>query len=750
MNDEAQPGVQGLTRRGFLKGAALGAVVVGAAGSGLTACAPAQDTKPADSNGATPPGGAGAFEPTPLNPQDYDYTKNTIDDFSKSTLFSEWKLGPLTIKHRMVKSAAFQLAFLRGIPEEYIGYYERMAKGGVDMIWVEDFANIWSVTASPGMKKDIEAYDVKGLLDALHSAGAHVGYQFDTMGSPIGPLDYHAPFIGNYSTEEVKQWVQDLGGIGKKLQDLGFDAFELNFAANNVGQSFLSRARNNRTDEYGPQSLENRTRFAVEVIKAIKEACGKDFVVQVLMNGIEENDVKLGDSSLYTSVEENKAIAKILEEAGADSLHVRLGPGGQHIAQFANDLYFSARGFEGTTGYGTMFDFSRHFQGKLRANHSGCGMMIDVAAEIKSAVSIPVGAATYMDPAQAPDYFEAALSEGKLDFLVMNRPLCVDTEYVNKLREGRIDEIAPCTRCLHCFFDSDKSGKLMEHCRVAAVNWRAFGEDMPEGYDPKPGEGSKKVMVIGGGPAGMEAARIAGMRGYDVTLYEKNGSLGGMLSSAESIKGPHENLSRLATYLTKQQEVNGVNVVTGKEVDADLIKAEAPDVVILAVGGIRPPLSLSASGKTKVYGFSDAIGAELGEDVTILGSNCQAVDMAVYLLSQGKNITIVTPDPIEAFEKGHSVNVRGFVQTAINARGTRIWPQASVVSVDDGTITIKSEAGLEETIACDSVVDVSDMQPNTTLIDGLAGVTAIAVGDCKDPWNISEAISASNLAARNI
>lgn len=740
----------GISRRNFLQGLAVGAVgagtfALGGCGGTPQASTPSGDAKGDAASNPKPDSGSGSE----LNPQDYSYTSNSIDDFSKTTLFSDWQLGPIALHHRMVKSAAFQLAFMKNNPDEYISYYERMAKGGVEMIWIEDFANLWDYTASP-LKQDYGVYDVKGLLDALHAAGAHVGYQFDTMGSAIGPLDFTENFIGKYSTDEVKEWEQVIIGIAERLHGDGFDAFELNFAANNMGQSFLSRARNDRTDEYGAQSLENRTRFAVEVIQGVKNACGKDFVVQVLINGIEANDKAVGADSLYTSVEETKAIAKVLEDAGADSLHVRLGPCGQHIAQFASELYFAVRGQEGSNGFGNRFDFSRHYQGMLRADHSGCGLMIDVASEIKSAVSIPVGAATYMDPAQAPDYFEEALSEGKLDFLVMNRPLCVDPEYVNKLREGRIDEIAPCTRCLHCFYDPDKDGKLLEHCRVNAANWRAYGEDMPEGYVPNPADGSKSIMVIGGGPAGMEAARIAAQRGYDVTLYEKNASLGGLLSSAEAIKGPHENLTRLSSYLAREQEVEGVNVVTGKEVDAAFIEQEAPDAVILAVGGLRKDPEFSATGGTQVFSFGDVVGAEMGEHVAVLGSNCQAVDVAIYLLSLGKNVTIVTPDPLEAFEKGHSVNMRHFVETAINARGTRIWPAATVKEVGDGELTFTSEAGVDVTIACDAVVDMHDMQPNTALVDGLSGIQSIAVGDCADPYNIAEAIAAANLAARSI
>ena len=690
---------------------------------------------------------AEAVKSNSLNPQDYDYTSNSIADFTKTKLFSEWKLGPLTLKHRMVKSAAFQLAFMRNNPDEYISYYERMAKGGVEMIWVENFANMWDMTASP-MKHPYENIDVKGLLDRLHAAGAYVGTQFDTMGAPIGPLDYTGPFLGNYTTEEVKGWIEVIIGMAKRLCDDGFDGFELNFAANNVGQSFLSRARNNREDEYGPQSMENRTRFGVEVVKGIKEACGKDFIVQVLINSVEENDLNLGDNEAFSSIEEVKEMAKIFEAAGADSLHLRQGPGGQHIAQFSPDLYFCARGLEGTNGYGNKFDFSQHFQGLARGNHSGCGFGIDIAAEVKKAVSIPVGTVSYIDPAHAPDYFEKALEDGKVDFFIMNRPLCVDPQYVNKLREGRIDEIAPCTRCMHCFFDSDRDGKLMEHCRVNATSWRAYGEDMPEGFEPTPAAQAKKVMVIGGGPAGMEAARIAAQRGHDVTLYEKADALGGTLGFASAVKGPHENLDRLSAYLARQQEICGVKVVLGTEVTREIIEAEKPDVAILAVGAKRPELIASAG--VKVVSVEDVLGAQLGAKVVVLGSNCHAVDAALYLMDQGKKVTIVTPAPKAAFEKGHSVNVRGFIETGMKAAGTRIWSAVKDVVVGENGVSFVSEAGFAIDVACDAVVDASDCLANTALIKGLEGIEAIAIGDCKIPYNIAAAISDGNLVARGI
>ena len=755
-----------VSRRQFVEGAMLGATAAGALGvvRDARAATVASDTKDVAASArkatgtASTAGGTadarGIGSPVDLNPQDYDYTGCSITDFSKTTLFSNFSIGKFTFHHRMVKSAAFQLAFFANNPDEYFAYYERMAKGGVECIWIEDAANFWDMTASP-LKQDFDLYDWQGLTDALRADGAvMIGYQFDTMGAPIGPLDYTAPFVGDYTTEEVRGWQQAVIQLAQKLQANGFDAIELNMAANNVGQSFLSRVRNNRTDEYGPQTLESRTRWAVETIRGIKAACGDDFVVQALINGVEENDDDLGNDAGFTTIEETQAIARILQDAGVDSLHVRIGPGYTHIAQFAGDLYFCARGLEGMDSRSGRLDFSRHFQGLVRGDHSGCGLAIDIAAKVREAVTIPVGAATYMDPAQAPDYFEDALASGKLDFLMMNRPLCVDPAYVNKLREGRIDEIAPCTRCLHCFYDPDKNGTVaFEHCRVNAANWRAYGPTMPEGYDPAPAEKPLRVMVAGGGPAGMEAARVAAQRGHEVTLYERADELGGLLPIAEAIKGPHENLGRLATYLARELEVCGVKVVTGTEVTPDLVDAEKPDVVIQATGGVEPAHALTSTTGTKVATFADVPGLGAGHRVVVLGGSARAVDTATYLLATGNAVTIVTPDPMELFEKGHSVNVRGFVRNALTSNGVRIWPGATDVAVGDGVVTFTdTDAGVTREVPADVVVDMSDLVADTSLADALAGtgVKAVAVGDCADPWNIAEAILSANLAARAI
>ena len=390
-----------------MKGVAAGVVGLGAASLGTSTAEAAEKASAHIAREGEEAGQLIASAPV-INPQYDDFRTCSITDFSQSALFSEWQLGKFTFHHRMVKSSALQLAFLRMNPDEYINYYKRMADGGVEMIWIEDFMDIWPSSGGPNfMKQSIDAYDVKGLVDTLHAAGATLGYQFGTMGSAVGPMVYTTPFLGNYDTDAVKKWIEDTITMGVTLKENGFDAFELNLAGNNLGQSFLSYVRNNREDEYGPQSIENRCRFAAEIIKGVKEKCGEDFIVQCLINGVEENDTKIGNNMGFNTIEDTIAIAKELEKAGADSIHLRIGPASEHICQFAGELYFSARGFEGYTGNGGRFDFDKHFGGLVRGNNYGVGLTLDIAAAVKANVNIPVGCATYNDPAQAPDLFNS-------------------------------------------------------------------------------------------------------------------------------------------------------------------------------------------------------------------------------------------------------------------------------------------------------------------------------------------------------
>ena len=515
--------------------------------------------------------------------------------------------------------------------------------------------------------------------------------------------------------------------------------------------------------KYGIGSIENRARFITEIIEGVKKECGPDFNMQILINCIEENDnisnnptMMTLDSAVTTphtlamTMEEGIAAAKLFEQAGCDSMHLRLGPLGHHVAQFGADLYFILNGIEGCTGFGTQYDFSKNWQGMLIGNTSGCGIGLNVAAEYKKVLSIPCGVVTYNDPAHAPDFFEQALEDGKADFFLMTRPLTVDMEYVNKLKEGRIDEIAPCTRCLHCHIGSNEANAQMAYCRVNALTQRVMREGGPATYELEPAATPKKVMVIGGGPAGMEAARIAAARGHNVTLYEKRGALGFMLDFAASVKGPHENLADLKNYLIRQLELNGVEVKTGTEVTQELINSEAPDAVILAAGGLRDTLTVDGDGSAPVVEMDNFMFTEMGDNVIVYGSNAQAFDAALWLTVHKKNVTIVTPNPASEFDMQQSQHAMRMMTTALYALGVKSYPQSAIKTVSGNVATLTLDTGVEMNIKCDAIVNGADMLPNTSLVDGIDCKEVYTIGDCANPFNIALAIRGGNDAGRAV
>ncbi len=685
-----------------------------------------------------------------INPQldESEFRSNTKQ---LTTLFSPLTIGSMEISNRMVKSAAGSATYLVGLTDELLTYYVNLAKGGVSLIYVETISAL-EIPEGGSYDADTLAFGQK-LVDECHKYGAKMGYQMSGFGMGENEMtidDIHA---------KQARFVE----VTKGLQQLGFDCVELNCAGFNMPAHFLSRFHNSRTDEYGIGSIEDRARFITEIIEGVKQECGPDFNIQILINCIEENDnisnnptMMTLDSAVTTphtlamTMEEGIAAAKLFEKAGCDSMHLRLGSLGHHVAQFGADLYFILNGIEGCTGFGTQYDFNKNWQGMLIGNTRGCGIGLNVAAEYKKALSIPCGVVTYNDPAHAPDFFEQALEDGKADFFLMTRPLTVDAEYVNKLKEGRIDEIAPCTRCLHCHIGSNEANAQFAYCRVNALTQRVMREGGPATYELEPAKTAKKVMVIGGGPAGMEAARIAAARGHNVTLYEKRGTLGFMLDFAANVKGPHENLADLKNYLIRQLELNNVEIKTGTEVTQDLIASEAPDAVILAAGGLRDTLTVDGDGSAPVVELDNFMFTEMGDNVIVYGSNAQAFDAALWLTVHKKNVTIVTPNPASEFDMQQSQHAMRMMTTALYALGVKSYPQSAIKTVSGNVATITLDSGVEMNIKCDAIVNGADMLPNTKLVDGIACKEVYTIGDCATPFNIAMAIRGGNDAGRAV
>lgn len=686
------------------------------------------------------------------------------------------------MKNRIVKSCAgseMQKSF-DWPSDTSLGYYEQFAKGGVGMICFETStvipkakgtgSNAAVPTGIVMYSLDISTDDGipahKAIADDIHKYGTPIIAQmYDMMmanGASSSLMDNQPlePSFANghmQTTKEVQYEQKCFIDAAERYYKAGFDGVEINCSCNHYFSTYLSRSANyERTDQYSGASIENRARIVTEIIEGIRKRCGKDFIVQVLFSGVEENVRTLGENEKCTTMDEACELAKLFEKAGASSLHIRSEAYGHHCGGFMPDVMHIPE--DGYTGYASVMDYSQHFNGSVLGQYDGVAALLNVAAKIKSAVSIPVGAVGSMDPRLAPDLLNNAIIDGKLDFMLMTRPLMADPEIANKLKAGKRDEVAPCTHCMTCFVAPFDFGQPM-YCRVNPAITRAFSEDMPEGYDPTPAKTPRKVMVIGGGPSGMEAARIAAQRGHKVTLYEKDKDLGGTMNLTAWIKGPHEKIADHKAYLIRQMELNNVTVVKGKTVDLNLVKSEAPDSVIVAVGGLCDKPDVTGINNKKVLTIDDfrpyAGGDKelpTGASVAIIGAQFEACDLAIHLLKRGKKVSILNPGPESEYYMNAPTWPRTHGRSWIRARGGKLYHEVILKSITDDGVTFDTNYGTTETVVCDTVIVATPFQTNRALFDSIKKICedVYAVGDCYSPNTIANAIARANIVARKI
>ena len=533
-----------ISRRGFLTGlgslglgaaatATVGTVGAAAAVTTLSGCSSSETAKTsASAQGATVTYGSDATLGASLNPQE-DFAANSGD---LSAIFQPLTISGHTMKNRLGKSCAgseMQHSD-KEVSETSLAFYERFCEGGIGMICVEASKIIPGINlAAAGfgasevdLTTDEGIEGVRPMADMAHKHGALAIVQMLDMSMATGAscskpkaAKLEIAFGSKMqSIEDLHQEQQYFIEGAVRYQKAGFDGVEINASCNHYFSTFLSRYQNNeRHDEYDGSSLENRARIITEIIQGIRERCGKDFIIQVLYSGLEGNVEELGHEELCTSLEEGIEFAKLFEAAGASCLHIRSQLYGLHPGGFMPDIMHYHE--HGDTGYGSVANYSKNFGGHIEGRFEGYGGLINIAAAIKQHVSIPVGTVGAMDPRVAPDLFNNAIKDGKIDYMLMTRPLMADGHYCEKLQAGKLDEIAPCVRCMTCFVAQIDNGAPM-YCRVNPALTRAYTDEMPEGYDPAPASSAKSVMVIGGGPAGMECARCRRTRPYRHAVRE--------------------------------------------------------------------------------------------------------------------------------------------------------------------------------------------------------------------------------------
>ena len=635
-------------------------------------------------------------------------------------LFSPLQVGTMELKNRIVLLPT-ALGYARdGEPSKRLTtYLEERARGGVGCIetpcsFFPSSEGIEGTFILDGSEPaHIPAF--KRLTDLIHSYGVpFVGQLITLMGwrkEKGGPYELVFPSVTamrreflpprEITAEEIGIFVRQHGDAARILRESGFDAVEVMGGVGAVVSRFMSPLANLRTDEYGG-SFENRMRLPLEIIAEIKKKAGEDFPVLWRYSGHEFMD---GGYDVEGAIE----IGRCLEGAGVKWLNLQVGWHDSPIPLITKEV--------------------------------PQGHWVYIADSIKQKVGIPV-MTTYRitDPVMA----DRIIAEGRADLIGMARALFCDPEFPNKAREGRLDEINRCICCCRCVDQAVGGGKPFDIC---SVNARIGPElDTPlEGATRK-----KKVLVVGGGVAGMEAARVAALRGHQVTLWERSDRLGGLLDWAMVPPNKTE-LRYVLDYLGNELRKLSVDVRILKEATADAVIAEKPEAVIVATGS-HPliPLIPGIEGPNVVLAFDVLAGkAEVGQQVVIVGGGKIGCETAQHLLTKGKTITIV--EMLAKIGVDIGASERFITVNSLRRAGVVLEPNAKVIEITPEAVKALRE-GEEIAFKGDTVIIAVGLEATKDLEKALRGrVEEIyAVGDCVEPKRIGDAIKAAYLTARDI
>jgi len=624
-------------------------------------------------------------------------------------LFSPIRINKLELKNRIIMPPmCTSFATIRGeVSDRLIAYYVERAKGGVGLINVEctsvspagkvfeHMTGIYDDKMIPGYKK---------LTDAVHRGGAKVAIQLSHAGrrthsmvtgeipvapSPIPRLNGEVP--RELTINEIQELIEDFVNAAIRAKEASFDAVMIHMAHGYLINQFLSPLSNKRQDRYGGD-LDGRSLFAIEVLQKTREKLGRDFPITCRFCG---DEYVRGGFDLNQS----KYVAKKLEENGIDAIDVSAGT-------HETDYIMSA------------------------PSYMPPGFLTHLSQAIKKEVKIPVGIVGRIND---PVLGEEILAEEKADFISMGRALIADPELPIKTFEGRLQEIRLCTACnLGCndrmYLQRDIS------CQVNPMAGREID------FRIESATKKKKVLIIGGGPAGMEAARVAALRGHDVFLFEKEERLGGQLILAAAAPGKGE-YERLINYYKYQMEKLKVHVIY-EEADKGQINRIKPDVIIVATGG-KPkiPEGLKVESDLAVKAWEILKGKKiLGEKIVIVGGGQVGCETAEFLLDQGNKIIIL--EMLENVAADMSKRARKLLLDKLIKNGVEIIKEAVVQKISNSEIRFE-RGGLGQKIKdFDHVVLALGTVSERTLLETLKdlGVPVFSVGDCVSPRKAIEAI----------
>ena len=642
-----------------------------------------------------------------------------------SLLFTPGKIGDMELKNRIVMpSMGNRLGFGEGyITNQIIDYYEERARGGVGFI-VSQVINVSRDSRIPGRPSaDDDKFipRLRDLAEAVHRHGARICLQLARPGAALAhekglvqprflvpsvlPFQGHSQAVIEMTQSDIASVVEDYSDAAKRTREAGLDGVEFHACHGDACMlwSFLSPLANRRSDAYGG-NVEKRTRLLCEIIARTKQKAGRDFPVIVRINGTDglEGGIVIEDA-LET--------ASLAEAAGADAISV-------------------SQGVHGWTDWQIM---PLHLH--------PMGSMVPLASAMKKAVKIPVITAGRI----SAEIGEEVLKEGKADFIAMARPLLADPELPNKVRDGRSSEVRACIWCNNCLLTA---GPLAAFRRSCTVNPSLLRE---REFELKPAPVPKKVMVIGGGVAGMEAARILAERGHQVSIYERSDRLGGQVTVA-SMQESKGHFQGFIDHLSRGMDKAGVKVNLGREATVELIREERPDEIVLASGAVPGIPNVPGADGANVVQANDVIlgTAKVGEEVVVIGGRSIGLETAAMLAGRGKRVSMVTRRHL-----GRDMEPTLYLALSEQLRQSRVpvYEDSPLSEIKPGGIYFHHN-GFAMFLKADTVVLAVGVTPVNELTGelkkALPDIQVHLIGDCLEPRNAMVATSEAAELARRI
>ena len=607
------------------------------------------------------------------------------------------------------------------VTDELIDYYVERARNGVGLVIIEstciDSPVGKNIAHELCADRDECIPGLKRLSSAIHEAGAKVALQLHHAGSlakssitgmqPVSCSPVASRVTGEVpkglSVEDIQRIVEAFSEGVKRAREAGMDGVDLHYSHGYLITQFLSPLTNIRTDRYGG-SLENRARFPLEIVRRCRENIGRDYLI---MCKLTVDQFIPGGSTLF----ETGPVARMLEEEGVDAIHATAGDPNS-LENLPVPPMFSPQ-----------------------------GCYVPQAEGLKRYVKIPIGAVGRINE---PGLAVRILEEGKADLINIGRSLLADPEFLSKVREGRVEDIRPCIGCNQGCRGRDRTKYFTIHCSVNPD----IGKEKESHI--KLSSQERKVLIVGGGPAGMEAARVAASRGHDVTLCEKMKGLGGQLLLAAKPPGRGE-IENLTRYLVRQITELNVKIVLEQEVDDAFIEEFMPDAIILATGSIPMGFAEKEEMGDRLCFAHQALRGEIeiGKKVVVIGGGSVGSGTADFLAEKGHDVSLL----LRRTDIGSKLepSTKMVIQRRLEKNGVRIIRKAHFESFRNGKVRVERE-GMGEDLDADDVIIAIGSKPENSLYQRIKGKRkhVYAIGDCVEPRGVLEAIAEGAKVGRMI